>query len=168
MWPLTFACHRHCPSRSLSFLSSDGLYVVVYLYEFAGSVEFEMRTMIWRKIDWRRNDVITYSNFMKFKCELTNESKQHTKSFWLDIKEWISIVGKLTENFEEKKWILSQLPSPLTNRVWASVVKKHLAKTATKSVHPFGWNFVHIHTHTYTHTRAHTLNQMQPPVPPHI
>ena len=40
---------------------------------------------------------------------------------------------------------------------------QRLAKTSSKSVHPFGWNFVHkqswidrqIHTHTHTHTHTH-------------
>ena len=40
------------------------------------------------------------------------------------------------------------------NRVWASAVSNHIAKTASKSVHPFGWNFVHKkragHTHRHT------------------
>ena len=48
------------------------------------------------------------------------------------------------------------------NRVRASVVSNHLAKTASKSVHPFGWNFVHKnsgHTHTHTHTHRHTDTQ---------
>ena len=41
------------------------------------------------------------------------------------------------------------------NRVRASAVSNHLAKTASKSIHPFGWNFVHKnsgHTHTHRHT----------------
>ena len=46
------------------------------------------------------------------------------------------------------------------NKVRASVLSNHLAKTASKSVHPFGWNFVHkkcrTHTHTDTQTHRHT------------
>ena len=45
------------------------------------------------------------------------------------------------------------------NRVRASVLSNHLAKTASKSVHPFGWNFVHKnsgHTHTQRHTDTQT------------
>ena len=48
------------------------------------------------------------------------------------------------------------------NRVWANVLSNHLAKTASKSVHPFGWNFVHKnsagHTdrQTDTHINTHT------------
>ena len=44
------------------------------------------------------------------------------------------------------------------NRVRASARSNHLAKTASKSVHPFGWNFVHkkCRTHRHTHTHRHT------------
>ena len=45
------------------------------------------------------------------------------------------------------------------NRVWASAVSSYLAKTASKSVHPFGWNFVHKksgHTDRQTDTHTHT------------
>ena len=36
------------------------------------------------------------------------------------------------------------------------VASNYLAKTASKSVHPFGWNFVHRQTDTHTHTHTHT------------
>ena len=42
------------------------------------------------------------------------------------------------------------------NSVWASAVSNHLAKTAFKSVHLFGWNFVHKQSRTHTHTHRHT------------
>ena len=46
------------------------------------------------------------------------------------------------------------------NRVWASVLRNYLAKTASKSVHPFGWNFVHKNSgHTHTQTHRHTYTQ---------
>ena len=48
------------------------------------------------------------------------------------------------------------------NRVRASAVSNHLAKTASKSVHPFGWNFVQKksgHTDTHTQTHRHTDTQ---------
>ena len=55
------------------------------------------------------------------------------------------------------------------NRVWASAISSHLAKTASKSVHPLGWNFVHkqsrtdrqTNRHTHTHTHTHTYIQRQ-------
>ena len=62
----------------------------------------------------------------------------------------------------KKKWILSHCDLDLwpkvTNfkRVWAIAVCNLLVKTASKFVHPFGWNFVHRHTHTYIHTHKHT------------
>ena len=42
------------------------------------------------------------------------------------------------------------------NRIWASVIGNSLAKTASKSVHLFGWNFVHkqIWTHRDTPTNC--------------
>ena len=45
------------------------------------------------------------------------------------------------------------------NRIWASVLKNHLAKTASKSVHPFGWNFVHQNSAGHTHTDRQTDRQ---------
>ena len=33
LWPLTFSCDLHRPSKSLSFLSLDGRYVVVYWFQ---------------------------------------------------------------------------------------------------------------------------------------
>ena len=62
----------------------------------------------------------------------------------------------------KNKWILSHCDLDLwpnvtnSNRVWASVLSKRLAKTASKSVHPFGWNFVHKKNWTHTHTDTHT------------
>ena len=52
------------------------------------------------------------------------------------------------------------------NRVWASVLSSHLAKTASKSVHPFGWNFVHKkrtgHTHRQTDTQTNCSENITP------
>ena len=74
----------------------------------------------------------------------------------------------------KKKWILSHRDLDLWpkvtkfNRVRASAISNHWAKTASKSVHPFGWNFVHKnsgHTDTQTHrqtdrqTHTHTDTQ---------
>ena len=68
----------------------------------------------------------------------------------------------------KKKWVLRHCDLDLWpkvikfNRVWASAGSNHLAKTASKSIHPFGWNFVHKkcrthrHTDTQTHTHRHT------------
>ena len=62
----------------------------------------------------------------------------------------------------KKIWILSHsdldLGPKITNfdKIWASAVSNHLAKIASKSVHPFGWNFVHKQSRTNTHTDRHT------------
>ena len=57
----------------------------------------------------------------------------------------------------KKKWIW----------VRASAVSSHLAKTASKSVHPFGWNFVYkqsrTHRHTVRHTQANCSENKTPP-----
>ena len=45
------------------------------------------------------------------------------------------------------------------NRVRASAGSSHLAKTASKSVHPFGWNFVHKECWTHRHTHGQTHRQ---------
>ena len=57
------------------------------------------------------------------------------------------------------------------NRVRASAVSNHLVKTASKSVHPFGWNFVHKKTvdtqtdrHTHRHTHRQTAVKIQPTI----
>ena len=52
------------------------------------------------------------------------------------------------------------------DRVRASVVSSHLAKTASKSMHPFGWNFVHKnsgHTDRHTDTQTNCNENITPP-----
>ena len=67
----------------------------------------------------------------------------------------------------KKKWELRHCDLDLWpkvtkfNRVWASDESNHLAKTAFKSVHPFGWNFVHKNIRTDTHTHTHTQTDTQ-------
>ena len=39
--------------------------------KFVCSIEFEMWTIIWRKLKWRHNDVITHSIFIKLKHKST-------------------------------------------------------------------------------------------------
>ena len=41
--------------------------ILVPSMKFLGSIEFEIWTIVLRKLKWRHNDVITHSNFMKFK-----------------------------------------------------------------------------------------------------
>ena len=69
----------------------------------------------------------------------------------------------------KKKWKLRHCDLDLWptvtnfNRVRASVLSKRLVKTASKSVHPFGWNFVHkkcrTHRQTDRQTDTHTDTQ---------
>ena len=62
----------------------------------------------------------------------------------------------------KKKWVLRHCDLDLWpkvtkfNRVWASVLSKRLAKIASKSVHPFDWNFVHKNNWTDRQTDRHT------------
>ena len=109
---------------------------------------------------------------MKFTCKSTKGiSTRHTKfQLWSNIRELRSTVGKLTENYVEKL-ILSHSDLDLwpkvtnINCVWVNGVRNRLAKTASKSVHPFGWSFVykqrawHTHTHTHRHTDRHIHTQ---------
>ena len=40
--------------------------VLVPSTKSVGSIEFEIWTIVWRKLKWRHNDVISHLNFMKF------------------------------------------------------------------------------------------------------
>ena len=87
-------------------------------------------------------------------------------NFILIKHKWAEIQGR---EVNKKKWVLRHCDLDLWpkvtkfNRVWASAGSNHIAKTASKSVHPFGWNFVHkkfrTHRHTHTHTHRHTDTQ---------
>ena len=46
------------PVTFIVWLSLDGCYVVVYWFQVRRSIEFEIRTIVWRKFKWRHNDVI--------------------------------------------------------------------------------------------------------------
>ena len=71
----------------------------------------------------------------------------------------------------KKKWILRHCDLDLWpkvinfNRVPASGVSNRLAKTASKSVHTFGWNFVHKknQTHRQTDTQTNCSENITPP-----
>ena len=73
----------------------------------------------------------------------------------------------------KKKWVLRHHDLDFWskvsnfNRIRASAVSNHLAKTASKSVHPFSCNFVHkkhwTHIHTDTHTQTNCSENITPP-----
>ena len=94
---------------------------------------------------------------MKFKHKSTKGISLVTYriSFWSNIKELRYKVWKLADNYEEKMGITSLWPDlwPKVTRVWASAGSNHLAKTSSKSVHPFGWNFIHKKCRTHRHTQ---------------
>ena len=68
-----------------------------------------------------------------------------------------------------RKWVLNYCDLDLWpnvtnfNSVCASNVSKHLAKIASKSVHPFGWNFVQIQTHTNTNRQTNWCKNITNP-----
>ena len=48
--------------------------------KFPGSIEFEIWTIVWRKLNWSHNDVISHSNFMKIIHKATKGiNKWHTE-----------------------------------------------------------------------------------------
>ena len=63
LWHLIFACDLHCLSRSLSSLLLNERYINCFVFvpstKFVGSIEFEIWTIVWRKLKWRHYDVIT-------------------------------------------------------------------------------------------------------------
>ena len=73
----------------------------------------------------------------------------------------------------QEKWILRHCDLDLCpkvtnfNRVRATAISNYLAKTASKLVHSFGWNFVHKkrarHTDTQTHTLTNWSENITPP-----
>ena len=75
---------RLWPSSSVkvTFIFEWTLYccVLVPSTKFVGTIEFEIWAIVWRKLKCRHNDVISHSNFMKFKHKSTKGiSKWHIK-----------------------------------------------------------------------------------------
>ena len=95
------------------------------------SIEFEIWTIVWRKLKWCHNDVITDLIFMKFKNKLTKGISKRNTELHFD---------RHKRNMK-KKWVLRHLYCDLDlcpkvtnfNRVQASAVSNHLAKTASGS-----------------------------------
>ena len=123
-------------------MSKDVAYCIVPWYHV-----FEIWTFVWRKLKWRHHNVIIHSNFMKFHFYLIRHKRAEIYSRGVHRELW-----------RKKEDIESLWPCPLSNfnRVWASVVCNRLSKTASKSVHLFGWNFVHKQSRTNTHTQTLT------------
>ena len=73
----------------------------------------------------------------------------------LEVNKWLWRKKRLLSHCDLDLW-----PKVTNfNRVRASVLSNRSVKTASKSVHPFGWNCVHkqSQTQTYTHTHTHKL-----------
>ena len=68
-----------------------------------------------------------------------------------------------------KKWISRHCDLYLWSKVThfnsfrASAVSNYLGKTDSKSVHPFGWNFIHWKTDSLSHTHTDKLQLNIPP-----
>ena len=100
------------------------------------------------------NDVITHSIFMKF---YNKSTKGISKRLILIEHKRAEIRSReVNRQLWWKKLILRhcylELEPKFTNfnGIRASATSNHVAKTASKSVHPFGWNIVYWQTrHTY-------------------
>ena len=85
-------------------------------------------------------------------------------SFWSNIRDLRYKVGQI---IMKKKWVLRHCDLDLwlkvtnLNRVLVSTISNHLAKIASKSVHPFGWKFVH--KQSWTHTQTNCSENITPP-----
>ena len=132
--------------------------------KFVGSVEFEIWTFVLWKPKWRHYDVITIS-FNEIHIRICKKTYVRAiQNFSLIKLKNAEIYSREVNRELWKKWILSHCDLDLWpkvtnfNRVRASVVSNHLAITASISVHPFGWNFVHKLRagQTDTHTQRQT------------
>ena len=95
---------------------------------------------------------------MKLKHKSTKSiSKWYTEFHFDQTWERRDTKYGILQRIMKRKWILRNCDFDLWprvtnfNRVRVSAVSNHLAKAASKSVHPFGWNFVHKQT-SDTHT----------------
>ena len=145
--------------------------VIVPSTKFVGSIEFEICT-IFISENW--NDVTMTSSPIQF---FWNLNTNRPRVYQNDISNFILIGHKRAElessevNRElwRKKWVLHHCDLDLWHKVtnfnwvWDTAVSNHLAKTASKSVHPFGLNLFtsragqrHRQTgrHSYTQTNC--------------
>ena len=95
--------------------------------------------MIYRMIGFDLKNVYVWIFFLFFFFFFFNHSDVHFRSLWT--------------------WPLTQFSK--FNRVRASALSSHLAKNASKSVHPFDWNFVHKNSAGQTDRHTHTQTDRQ-------
>ena len=84
LWPSSFV------NVTLIFIirwTLCGCCVLVQSTNFVGSVEFEIRTIVWRTHKWRHNNIITHSISMKFNTNLSRVSKRHTGFILIEHKK---------------------------------------------------------------------------------
>ena len=121
--------------------------------QFVCSIEFEIWTVVCRKLKWRHNDVIILSIFYDLSDISNFNSIEHKRAEIQnreDSKEWWRTIGDLWSKVTNFNW------------VWTSAVSNNLAKIVSKSVHPLGWKFVRIQSRTHTDKLQWKYN------PPHI
>ena len=109
---------------------------------------------------------------------LSNLTSNRPRIYLSDLSNFILILHKRAEIYSRevnrelsKKWALRHCDLDLWpkvtnfNRVPASSISNHLEKTASKSVHPFSWNFVYKQspTHTHTHRQTDCSENVTPP-----
>ena len=129
--------------------------VLVPSTKLVGSIEFEIWTIVWRTLKWRHNDVILHSIFIKFKYKSTKQLSNipnfilsEHKRAEIQSREFNRELWRKMGSTSLWPWLWPKVT--ILNRVWASAVSNHLAKTASKSVHPFVCNFVHKQSRTDT------------------
>ena len=99
--------------------------------------------------------VDSYLNFIKIKWVMTSQ--------WRHLSFLRTNVHISNSNLIYKRHCSLDLQPRVIkyNIVQASAVSNHSSKSTLKSMHTFGWNFVHWqtdrHTHTHTHTHTHKV-----------
>ena len=158
MWPWIFTCDL----QLLSFVNRCILccWMFVLKLKFVGSVEFEIWTIVYRE---NLNDVTMTSFPIWFLWHSHTNLLRVYQSGILNLSfirlKRAEIYCREVNRELWKKRILSHcdldLLPKVTNfdRVRASVVSNHLAKTAFKSVHPISWNLFYKQSRTHRHTQ---------------
>ena len=137
--------------------------------KFVSAVEFEIWTFVWRKLKWRHHDVIIRLIF------LWNSTTNLQRAYLSGIPNFSLIRDKIAEIYsmeinrelwrKNEYWVTVNLTfdsrSPISiGSDPVSGISNRLAKTTSKSVNAFGWNFVHkkSRTHRQKHTQTNFSN----------
>ena len=90
LWPSPVTFSIIMSSKSLIIRCTLYHCTLVPSMKFVGSIEYEIWTIVCRKLKWRHNDVIIHSNFMKFKHMSTKGISKRKNKFHFDrmIESW--------------------------------------------------------------------------------